>query len=123
MPFAGISHADRAFVAAVLHTRYGGAADDAVREPTRQLLGERVVGEALALGLVLRLAYALCGGTTDLLSQTRLDLKAGSLVLEIPSAGSLFCGESVQRRLDALARSLGVSPTVRRREPRQLARG
>src|SRR6516225_957436 len=123
MPFAGIGHADRAFVAAVLHTRYGGAADDAVREPTRQLLGERASGEVLTLGLGLRLAYALCGGTTDLLSQTRLDLKAGSLVLEIPSAGSLFCGESVQRRLDALARSLGVSPTVRRREPRQLARG
>jgi exopolyphosphatase/guanosine-5'-triphosphate,3'-diphosphate pyrophosphatase len=123
MPFAGISHADRAFVAAVLHTRYGGAADDAVREPTRQLLGERASGEVLTLGLGLRLAYALCGGATDLLSQTRLDLEAGSLVLEIPSAGSLFRGEAVQRRLDALAKSLGTSPTVRRREPRQLPRG
>ena len=123
MPFAGISHADRAFVAAVLHTRYGGAADDAVREPTRQLLGERASGEVLTLGLGLRLAYALCGGATDLLSQTRLDLEAGSLVLEIPSAGSLFRGEAVQRRLDALAKSLGTSPTVRRREPRQLTRG
>ena len=123
MPFAGIGHADRVFVAAVLHTRYGGAAEDAVREPTRQLLDGRVTGEISTLGLALRLAYALCGGATDLLSQTRLDLEAGSLVLEIPSAGSLFRGEAVQRRLDALAKSLGTSPTVRRREPRQLTRG
>ena len=35
MPFAGISHADRVFVATVLHTRYGGAADDPVKDPTR----------------------------------------------------------------------------------------
>jgi exopolyphosphatase/guanosine-5'-triphosphate,3'-diphosphate pyrophosphatase len=117
MPFAGISHADRVFVASVLHTRYGGAADDPVKEPTRHLIDERVAAEVVTLGLALRLAYTLCGGTIDLLSETWLGLEAGSLVLEIPSAGSLFRGEAVQRRLDALARSFGKSPTVRYREP------
>jgi exopolyphosphatase/guanosine-5'-triphosphate,3'-diphosphate pyrophosphatase len=121
-PFAGISHADRVFVAAVLHTRYGGAADDVVKEPTRQLLDERVAAEVLTLGLALRLAYTLCGGTINLLSETWLGLESGILVLEIPSAGSLFLGETVQRRLDALARSLGVSSTMRRRDRRQMAR-
>ena len=120
-PFAGISHADRVFVAAVLHTRYGGAADDVVKEPTRQLLDERVAAEVLTLGLALRLAYTLCGGTINLLSETWLGLESGILVLEIPSAGSLFLGETVQRRLDALARSLGVNSTVRRRDRRQMA--
>jgi len=40
------------------------------------------------------------------------------VVLELPATGSLFVGEAVQRRLDALGRSLGVeSRTVRRRSP------
>ena len=123
LPFAGISHVDRVFVATVLHARYGGAADDAVKEPTRQLLEERAAGEVHTLGLALRLAHTLCGGTIDLLSEAWLGREAGSLVLEIPSVGSLFLGETVQRRLDALARSLGATPVVRRHDRRQLARG
>ena len=123
MPFAGISHADRVFVASVLHTRYGGAADDPVKEPTRHLIDERVAAEVVTLGLALRLAYTLCGGTIDLLSEVWLGREGNSLVLGIPSTGSLFAGETVQRRLDVLARSLGTTPVVRRRETRQLARG
>jgi exopolyphosphatase/guanosine-5'-triphosphate,3'-diphosphate pyrophosphatase len=123
MPFAGISHADRVFVATVLHTRYGGATDDAVKDPTRHLLDERVAGEVRTLGLALRLAYTLCGGTIDLLSEVWLGREGNSLVLEIPSTGSLFVGETVQRRLDVLARSLGATPVVRRRETRRLVRG
>jgi exopolyphosphatase/guanosine-5'-triphosphate,3'-diphosphate pyrophosphatase len=123
MPFAGITHADRVFVAAVLHTRYGGGSDDPVKDPTRQLLDERAAAEVRTLGLALRLAYTLCGGTIDLLSEVWLGREGDRLVLEIPSTGSLFVGETVQRRLDVLARSLGATPLVRRRERRQLARG
>jgi hypothetical protein len=65
----------------------------------------------------------LCGGTIDLLSEVWLGREGDSLVLEIPPTGSLFVGETVQRRLDVLARSLGATPVVRRRETRQLARG
>jgi exopolyphosphatase / guanosine-5'-triphosphate,3'-diphosphate pyrophosphatase len=121
MPFAGISHADRVFVASVLHTRYGGAADDVVREPTRQLLDERADGEVRTLGLALRLAYTLCGGAVDLLSEVWLGREGNSLILEIPSEDSLFLGETVQRRLDTLARSLSATPVVRPRKSRQRA--
>jgi hypothetical protein len=34
-------------------------------------------------------------------------------VLEVPSQSSLFVGETVQRRLDAVARSLGATATIR----------
>jgi exopolyphosphatase / guanosine-5'-triphosphate,3'-diphosphate pyrophosphatase len=123
MPFAAISHADRVFIATVLHTRYGGAADDPVKDSTRPLLDERAVGEVRTLGLALRLAYTLCGGTIDLLSEVWLGREGDSLVLEIPSTGSLFVGETIQRRLDALSRSLGAAPVVKRRETKRLARG
>ena len=123
MPFAGISHADRVFVATVLHARYGGAADDPVKDPTRPLLDERAAGEVRTLGLALRLAYTLCGGTIDLLYEVWLAREGDSLALEIPPTGSLFIGEAVQRRFDLLARSLGAAPVVRRRDTRRFARG
>lgn len=123
MPFAGISHAGRVFVATALHTRYGGAADDPVKEPTRQLLDERAAEEVRTLGLALRLAYTLSGGTIDLLSEVSLGRDRENLVLEIPPTGSLFEGETVQRRLDVLARSIGLAPMVRRRATRHVARG
>jgi exopolyphosphatase/guanosine-5'-triphosphate,3'-diphosphate pyrophosphatase len=121
MPFAAINHRDRVFVASVLHTRYGGAADDPVREPTRPLLDPQVAAELRLLGLALRLAYTLCGGVIELLSQTRLGREGTSLVLEVPSESSLFVGEPVQRRLEAAARLLGVAALLRRGEPRRLA--
>ena len=109
------------FVASVLHTRYGGGADDPVREPTRALLDAQAVGQVRTLGLALRLAYALTGGRIDLLAQTWLGRDRGTLVLDVPATDGLFAGETVQRRLDALARSIGAAAMVRRREPRRLA--
>jgi exopolyphosphatase/guanosine-5'-triphosphate,3'-diphosphate pyrophosphatase len=121
MPFAGSTHPDRVFVATALHARYGGPAEDPVREPTRQLLDERASQEARTLGLALRLAHTLCAGTIELLSELRLDRVGNALVLEVPADSSLFVGETVQRRLDAVARSLGASATMRQREARPVA--
>jgi exopolyphosphatase / guanosine-5'-triphosphate,3'-diphosphate pyrophosphatase len=117
MPFAAITHSGRVFIGSVLHARYGGAPDDPVMEPTRHLLDDRGAEEVRTLGLALRLAYTLCGGTTDLLSEVWLFREGNRLVLEIPPAGSLFEGETVQRRFDALARSMGAVPVIRRRDP------
>jgi len=121
LPYAAITHPERVFVASVLHTRYGGGADDPVREPTRALLDAQAVGQVRTLGLALRLAYALTGGRIDLLAQTWLGRDRGTLVLDVPATDGLFAGETVQRRLDALARSIGAAAMVRRREPRRLA--
>ncbi len=118
MPFPAASHADRVFIATVLHARYAGAVDDPVKEPTRRLLDDRMAGEVRALGLALRLAYTLCGGVVDLLSEMRLGREGRNLVLEVPPDDSLAAGEAVQRRLDALARSLGATSSLRRRSPR-----
>jgi exopolyphosphatase/guanosine-5'-triphosphate,3'-diphosphate pyrophosphatase len=113
LPFAGSTHSDRVFVATALHARYGGSADDPVKEPTRYLLDDRLALEARTLGLALRLAYTLCAGTIELLSQLRLARAGDTLVLEVPSQSSLFVGETVQRRLDAVARSLGAIGIIR----------
>jgi exopolyphosphatase/guanosine-5'-triphosphate,3'-diphosphate pyrophosphatase len=118
MPVGAIEHAERAFIAVALHARYGGPTDDPVKTAILPLLDEAAAPEARALGLVLRLAYTLCGGALDLLDQVLLDREGNSLVLELPATGSLFVGEAVQRRLDALGRALSVpTRTERRRSP------
>ena len=123
VPFAAINHEERVFVASVLHTRYGGGEDDPVLASTRPLLGEEAASAVRSLGLALRLAYTLCGGAVDLLSDAWLEREGDRLVLDVPAADNLFVGETVSRRLDALARSLGTTAEIRRRERRRAARG
>jgi exopolyphosphatase/guanosine-5'-triphosphate,3'-diphosphate pyrophosphatase len=115
MPFAGVTHAERVFIAAALHARYGGAAEAPVTLPTRPLLDERALSAVRTLGLALRLAYTLCGGTTALLSEVSLAGDGDDIVLEVPATGSLFVGETVQRRLAAMARARGGNGIIRRR--------
>jgi exopolyphosphatase / guanosine-5'-triphosphate,3'-diphosphate pyrophosphatase len=118
MPVAQIAHSERVFIAAALHARYGGAMDDPIKAPTRPLLADSAASEARRLGLALRLAYTLCGGALELLDQVGLAREAHAIVLELPQTGSLFTGEAVQRRLDALARAFNLATrTVRRRSP------
>jgi exopolyphosphatase/guanosine-5'-triphosphate,3'-diphosphate pyrophosphatase len=118
MPVAQIGHHERVFIAASLHARYGGAMDDPIKAATRPLLDDAATAEARCLGLALRLAYTLCGGALELLDQVRLARAEHGLVLELPPTGSLFTGEVVQRRLDALGRAFGLATrTVRRRSP------
>ena len=116
LPFAGSTHSDRVFVATALHARYGGSAEDPVKDPTQRLLDERATDEARTLGLALRLAYTLCAGSIELLAELGLGRSDNTLTLDVPSESSLFVGETVQRRLDAVARSLSLNPVIRHRE-------
>ncbi|HEX2152037.1 MAG TPA: Ppx/GppA family phosphatase [Stellaceae bacterium] len=116
LPFPQIGHGERVFVASALHARYGGGNDDPVKAPTRTLLDEDEAAEARALGLALRLAYTLCGGALQLLDQVRLMRDESGIALELPPTGSLFAGEAVQRRLDALGRALAMPARTQRRQ-------
>ncbi|HYM72561.1 MAG TPA: Ppx/GppA family phosphatase [Stellaceae bacterium] len=121
MPIGAIDHRERVFVASVLHARYGGAPDDPIKTATRPLIGDREAAEARSLGLALRLAYTLCGGALDLLSEVELSRRDDTLTLELPASGSLFQGEAVERRLVALGRALGLKTETSRRRARKPA--
>jgi exopolyphosphatase/guanosine-5'-triphosphate,3'-diphosphate pyrophosphatase len=116
LPLPAFGHIERAFIAAVLHTRYGGAADHPVRAATGSLVGPNAAGDVRILGTALRLAMTLSGGVVGLLSETRVGRDQHRLVLEVPATG-LFGGETVQRRLDALGRALGLDAILRRVAP------
>lgn len=112
-PIAGLSHAERVFLALALWHRYGGGASNV---PDRKAVGRLLVEEereyARRLGLALRLAYRLSGAAKNVLSRSRLTVEEGCLVLRLPGDLRDFAGEGVDKRLAALATAMNLSPVV-----------
>jgi len=106
MPFAGIDHDERAFLALVAYVRYGGRLEDPQVAVARGLVDSAKTAKANILGLALRLGQTLTGGVTTLLQRTSLTLDEETLYLTLPEDGRVMLGDSVQRRLDAVAKSL-----------------
>ena len=108
LPFAGLTHEDRVFIAVAVHVRYGASATDLPVPGVVGLLSEDRVKRAQVTGLALRLAHMLSGGAPGLLPRTRLRRTKTTLVLKLPEEREVFEGDAVERRFRALARSLGL---------------
>ena len=111
-PGVGLDHHARAYLALVVALRYEAGADSHFVDPSRLLLDIGAVRRAEVLGAALRLAYTLSGGTPELLAGTALRRRGGRLVLELEEGTGVFAGESVVRRMDALAEALGLEAVV-----------
>ncbi len=112
MPFGGIDHLGRAYIALALHLRYGGRPDDPVTSVSHALLDEPTFRQAVSLGLQLRLAYTLCGGALSLLDSTSLSREGGKIILRIARDAADLRVDAVERRLDALAKSMDVGSEI-----------
>jgi exopolyphosphatase/guanosine-5'-triphosphate,3'-diphosphate pyrophosphatase len=111
-PGVGLDHHQRAFLAMVVALRYEADAASPFLATARLLLDPAAVKRAETLGAALRLAFTLSGGTPVLLAGTALRRRGGELALRLVEGSGVFAGESVQRRLDALAAALGLAPSV-----------
>jgi exopolyphosphatase/guanosine-5'-triphosphate,3'-diphosphate pyrophosphatase len=109
---AGLDHPARAFLALCAALRYEAPPTAPFLQPARTLLDSLYLARAEALGAALRLAYTLCGGTPALLAATSLARRGGRLVLALHEDSGVFAGESVERRLAALAAALGLEPVI-----------
>jgi exopolyphosphatase/guanosine-5'-triphosphate,3'-diphosphate pyrophosphatase len=107
-PGVALDHRARAFLALAIAGRYDAAPGLALLASARGLLDHADTRVAEALGAALRLAYVLSAGTPDLLARTALRVEGARLVLTL-AGGGVFAGESVTRRLDALAGALGLA--------------
>ncbi|MGG5811599.1 Ppx/GppA family phosphatase [Falsiroseomonas sp. CW058] len=111
-PGVGLDHHQRAFLALVVALRYEAEASAPFLACARQLLDADAQRRAEQLGAALRLAFTLSGGTPVLLAGTALARHGGELRLRLVEGSGVFAGESVQRRLDALAAALGLAAVV-----------
>lgn len=108
----GLDHHARAYLALVTALRYEAEPMAPFLAPARLLLSAATTRRAEALGAALRLGFTLSGGVPSLLEATRLDRRGQRLVLHLARGAGVFAGESVLRRLDALAVALGLEPTL-----------
>lgn len=113
MPVAGIDHPGRAFIATALHARYGGRGTVELLAPL-ELLDDEELLAARSVGLALRLAYTFSGGVPAALHGATLSAGGGEVTLTLTGEGVQRFGESVQRRLDSLAKAMGRKPVLKR---------
>jgi exopolyphosphatase/guanosine-5'-triphosphate,3'-diphosphate pyrophosphatase len=111
-PFAAVSHAERSFLAAVVHHRYAKASPDA--EAYRKLLTEEQRAAAAALGFALRLGADLSGRARAILNDFSLTLERGAVVLTVKPQRAHLLTDQFAKRLDPLANALGVVAKIRR---------
>jgi exopolyphosphatase/guanosine-5'-triphosphate,3'-diphosphate pyrophosphatase len=112
LPCGGIDHEGRVYLAMVMASRYGG--DVASLDPRIvDLLPPPLLRAAQTLGLALRLAYTLSAGAGSLLAGARLALADGRVELAVSPSAAVGYGDAVVRRLDALARHLGLGTETR----------
>lgn len=110
--FAGVNHAERAFLGFALFNRYKatGPADDAGRYAS--LMDPTSAAEAVVLGRAMRLGAMLSGSTPGVLEFARLGVEGKRLVLALDPPAHVFAGDAVERRLAALAGRLGLEGSV-----------
>ena len=108
----GLDHHARAFLGLVAALRYEAEPAAPFLAPARALLDVPTLRRAEVLGAAMRLAYTLCGGTPALLAGTRLERRNGRLALRLSEGTGVFAGDSVVRRMDTLAASLGLDAAV-----------
>jgi exopolyphosphatase/guanosine-5'-triphosphate,3'-diphosphate pyrophosphatase len=96
----------------VVALRYEAEPSSPILASARQLLAPEAQRRAEILGAALRLAFTLSGGTPVLLAGTALRRTGTELRLRLVEGSGVFAGESVARRLDALAAAMSLLPMV-----------
>ena len=108
----GLDHHDRAFLALTVALRYEAEPTAPFLAQARALLSAAAVRRAETLGAALRLAFTLSGGVPALLRASAVARDARRLTLRLMTQRGVFAGDSVLRRLEAVAVALGVQPVV-----------
>jgi exopolyphosphatase/guanosine-5'-triphosphate,3'-diphosphate pyrophosphatase len=110
-PFIGIDHAERVFLAATIHARYGGSPDDPRLWPASSLLTPSARCRAAILGRAMQLGDRISGGVPEILAGARLRIGSDSVRLEVGKAARVPDSEVVASRLQLLASAAGIERT------------
>ena len=112
----GMTHTDRAFLAAVVYARYHGYGIKSGLVPAIELLNPETRAIASALGFAFRLAHAIGVSSNDKKSRSLLDethlRQAGETLFLIVGDKAEMLGETATRRFKNLAEALGLESKI-----------
>ena len=111
--FSGVDHRGRGLVALALNQCYGGPPDTELVQLCMRLLNDDDVARAQLIGAALRLGQRLTGGAAKGLDKTRLVMGDDQLLLEVDVRFQDLLGETVTRRLEAVAAVVGLRAGTR----------
>lgn len=113
IPYAGLTHPDRALLATALYIRQNGNLEDALVQPALGLLNEGQLAWVRVTGLALRLAHTISGSAPGLLARTELRIDGDKLYLKIAEEDrAALLSEAVERRLKTLGRAMALKTKV-----------
>ncbi|MFC1673474.1 exopolyphosphatase [Pseudomonadota bacterium] len=113
VPYAGLTHADRALLASTLYVRQNGDMGDPLIRPILGLLDVGQLSWIRITGLALRLAHTISGSAPGLLARAQLQVDGDKLLLCVTEDDrAALVSEAVQRRLKTLGRALGLKGKV-----------
>jgi exopolyphosphatase / guanosine-5'-triphosphate,3'-diphosphate pyrophosphatase len=107
--WVGIDARGRAMIGRALFTSFGGRGEV---EIINRLCSAEESARADRWGLAMRLGQRLSGGVAEALGASRMSLEPDAVVLHLDSEDEALYGESVDRRLRALAAAFGRRAVV-----------
>jgi exopolyphosphatase/guanosine-5'-triphosphate,3'-diphosphate pyrophosphatase len=111
-PAFAADHTERVFLALSVYARYTSGEPSGPAGEASHLIEPALAHRARTLGMACRLAHTLSGGVRGLLSRFPIRLIDDAVVLRCSPADQVLVSEVVSKRLDALARHLGLSARV-----------
>ena len=102
----------RYHIALSIFARYRGAVIGDQLVPATRLLDKADLARIEEIGLALRLAHTFSGGTPGVIAATELEVGPSELIFRVGRNVSDLTGETVQRRLGALARTFDKKGVV-----------
>jgi exopolyphosphatase / guanosine-5'-triphosphate,3'-diphosphate pyrophosphatase len=114
-PLAGVTHRERAFLAAAVQHRYSKTLPQAAELIVARLLTSDQARIAGAVGLAMRLGADLSGRSEALISRFTLKRQDQALVLSAGAGFGHLLTEQALRRLEPLAEGLQLKAQVKRR--------
>jgi exopolyphosphatase/guanosine-5'-triphosphate,3'-diphosphate pyrophosphatase len=107
-PFIGVDHAERVYLAAIVHARYGGKIEDSVLQPAISLISPARHRLAQILGRTLLLGHRLSGSVPEILNHARVRFAPDRVLLEVSDTADMPDSDAVRSRLNYLAKAVGV---------------
>lgn len=109
----GLTHRGAAFIGLTLYICYGGTSGERQTAKVETLLRPSDILYANKVGLALRLAQRISGGTEKGLKSARLEISGGNLLLNIRKKDAAIVNEVVMKRFHDLAREFYLTEEIR----------
>lgn len=116
LPFYGVDHTGRAFLALSNYVRYAGEGLENVVRTSRKMLTEEGITLAITAGLAMRVGYLLTGGALSLLKDSFFDVTQNTLTLVLKKRAIGLHADVITEALQDLADMMGKQASVAMQE-------